>query len=176
MSRAEDEREKAGLRRLLVGAAKTVAGARYCWLATTAEHGGTNARPMQRLPCDPSEDDWTLRFVIDGRSRKASEIRRVTRVAVVFQQDTDDAFVTLIGAATLREDTAAVRQRWKNAYNVYFPSEEDRASAAFVEIVADHLELWIRGVTPEPFGLRPTILERNASGDWRLTSGDCNAV
>jgi hypothetical protein len=30
------------------------------------------------------------------------------------------------------------------------------------------MELWIRGVTPEPFGLRPTILERDDGGGWRL--------
>jgi hypothetical protein len=29
------------------------------------------------------------------------------------------------------------------------------------------MELWIRGVTPEPFGLRATVLERDAGG-WRL--------
>jgi hypothetical protein len=29
------------------------------------------------------------------------------------------------------------------------------------------MELWIRGVTPEPFGLRATVLERDdAEGGW----------
>ena len=32
------------------------------------------------------------------------------------------------------------------------------------------MELWIRDVTPEPFGLRATVLERYAEG-WRLISG-----
>jgi hypothetical protein len=32
------------------------------------------------------------------------------------------------------------------------------------------MELWIRGVTPEPFGLRATALERDADGGWRVVA------
>src|SRR5215216_730999 len=172
MSLVEDEVE---MSRLLAGAAKTVASARYCWLATTAETDGVNARPMGRLPRDPDENDWRIRFITDGRSRKAFDIRRVGKVAVIFQNG-DEAFLTLIGAAMLREDASEVRQRWKDAYNLYFPSEQDRANAAFVEIDAERMELWIRGITPEPFGLHPAILEREASGDWRLIPRDRNSA
>jgi hypothetical protein len=38
------------------------------------------------------------------------------------------------------------------------------------------MELWIRGVTPEPFGMRPTTLERDAGGAWRLIPDDRNAA
>ena len=54
---------------------------------------------------------------------------------------------------------------------MYFPSEQDRANAAFVEIETERMELWIRGVTPEPFGLDTTTLERDKSGNWRLIPG-----
>jgi general stress protein 26 len=168
MSRAQDER--VDVSRLLAGAARTVAGARHCWLATTAENGSVNARPMGRVLRDPGENHWTIRFITDGRSRKASEIRRARQVAVTFEHGGDDAFVTVTGAAVLREEASEVRRRWKDAYNVYFRSDEDRASAAFIEIDAERVELWIRGVTPEPFGLYPTILERDDAGDWRLVA------
>ena len=167
MSRFEDECDEVDVSRLLAGAAKVVASTRFCWLATATE-AGVNARPMGRLPREPDDDKWTIRFIADGRSRKASEIRRVGRAAVIFQRDADDGYVTVIGAAKLCEDAAQDRQRWKDAYGVYFPGEQDRASAAFVEIDAERMELWIRGVTPEPFGLHPTVLVRGASGGWRL--------
>ena len=80
------------------------------------------------------------------------------------------AFVTLIGKATLHENASETHNRWKAAYNVYFPSEADRANAIFVEVEIERMELWIRGVTPEPFGLRATVLERDAEG-WRLIGG-----
>jgi general stress protein 26 len=170
MSRAEYEREAVEVGRLLAGAAKALATLRYCWLVTAAESSGANARPMERLKPDSDESAWTIRFLTDGRSRKASELRRDGKVAVVFQHDPADAFVTVIGTARLREEASELRRRWKRAYDVYFPSDRDRASAAFVEVEAERLELWIRGVTPEPFGLHPTIVERDAGG-WRLVPG-----
>ena len=168
----EDERTADDVSRLLAGAAKTIAGARYCWLATAAEAGCPNLRPMGRLPRNPDEDDWKLRFLTDGRSRKASEIRRAGKVTIIFQHETDDAFAMMTGTAALREDASEIRRRWKRAYDVYFPSELDRANAAFVEVDVERMELWIRGVTPEPFGLHATVLARDAGGAWRLLPGD----
>ena len=42
-----------------------------------------------------------------------------------------------------------------------------RMAAAFRAMCALH----IRGVTPEPFGLRATVLERNGADGWRLIAG-----
>lgn len=175
MSPTKDECDAAEVSRLLAGAAKAIASVRYCWLLTAAQSGDAAARPMGLLRRDP-ENEWTIRSVTDGRSRKAQDIRRSGKVKVIFQRDADDVYVTLAGTARLREGASEVRRRWNNAFNVYFPTEEDRASAAFVEIDAERLELWIRGVTLEPFGLYPTILERDASGNWRLVERDRSAA
>ena len=163
---AESDRES----RLLAGAQRVVANVRFCWLATGGEPGRPSLRPMGRLPPEPGDDAWMLRFITDGRSAKAADIRRVSEVALIFQQDADDAFVTIAGAAALHEDPAEIRQRWKPAYDQFFPTATDRANAAFLEVEARRMELWIRGVTPEPFGLQATILERDAAGVWRLQS------
>jgi general stress protein 26 len=169
MSQTED------VSRLLAGAAKTIAGIRYCWLVTEAESGGLNARPMGQLLTDAGENDWIIRFVTDGRSRKAFDLRHAAEVGLIFQH-ADDAFVALIGKAILIENASEVRQLWKEAYSAYFPGEGDRANAAFVQVDVDRMELWVRGVTPEPFGLHPTTLERGAEGVWRLTSDDRKAA
>jgi general stress protein 26 len=158
--------------RLLAGAAKTIAGIRYCWLVTEAKNGGLNARPMGRLL---TENDWIIRFVTDGRSRKAFDLRHAAEVGLIFQY-ADDAFVALIGKGILVENASEVRQLWKEAYSAYFPGEQDPTNAAFVQVEVDRMELWIRGVTPEPFGLHPTTLKRGADGVWRLTSGDRKAA
>ena len=167
MSREKDERT-AEVSRLLRGVTQTIASVHYCWVATAAETGSTHVRPMGRLPRDLDEDDWTIRFITDGRSRKASEIRRAGEATVIFQ-DANDAFVTLVGPATLLAEASEVRKRWKSAYDVYFPSDEDRANAALIEVNIQRMELWIRGVTPEPFGFRGTTVERDGRGAWRLT-------
>ena len=156
--------------RLLAGAATTMRSARYCWLATATEAGAPHVRPMGRVLNDPGEDQWKIRFLTDGRSHKAADMRRASEVSILFQHDPDLAFVTMIGKAALHENASETRGRWKPAYDVYFPSEADRASAIFVEVEIERMELWIRGVTPEPFGLRATVLERDAEG-WRLIGG-----
>jgi general stress protein 26 len=157
--------------RLLAGAAEAVAGMRNFWLVTAGAGGAAQARPVERLRRDPYDEAWRIRFLTDGRSRKAAEIRRDGRVTAIFQRDADDAFVAVSGRARLREEEAERSRRWKRAFDGFFPTEAERAHAVFVEIEAERLELWIRGVTPEPFGLRPTMLERAADGGWRLVEG-----
>ena len=174
VAQMEDERDPTDVSRLLAGAAKTIAKARYCWLATGAGAIGPSMRPMGRLPRDSGDSEWTFRFITDGRSRKASDMRRTSKAALIFQNDADDAFVALTGAARLGEGESEVRRRWKDAYYRLLRSESDRTYVAFLEIEAQRLELWIRGVTPEPFGLQTTTLERDVAGAWRLTRGDGN--
>jgi general stress protein 26 len=174
MSQREDRRDDVS--RLLAGAAKTITRVRYCWLVTEAETGSASARPMGRLLPETDQNDWTIRFITDGRSRKASDIRRTGKVTLIFQRDADDAFAVLVGRATLLESASEVRRLWKEAYTAYFPTDADRANAAFVEVYVERMELWIRGVTQEPFGLHPTLLERDPGGTWGLSSGPRNAA
>ena len=168
MAQTEHNGDPHDVSRLLAGAARTIASAAYCWLATSSAAGLPSMRPMGRLPRGPGDDDWTIRFVTNGRSRKAADIRSAPKVTLLFQRDADDAYVALTGAARLLTEESEVRRRWKDAYAPFFPTEADRANAAFLEVEARRLELWIRGVTPEPFALQTTTLERDAAGAWRL--------
>lgn len=163
MSRIEDTE----VNRLLEGAGKLTAKVLNCWLVTLSGAGGANARPMGRVLPDHSLNDWKILFLTDGRSRKAAEIRGASRVELIFQNDPDEAFAALAGLAKLIDDPIEVGKLWKANYDAYFPIAEDRANAAFIEVAVDRMELWIRGVTPEPFGLRATVLERDAEG-WHL--------
>ena len=124
------------------------------------------------LACSVRSSDALPSGVMEGQlkilSRKAFDIRRASKVGLIFQ-DADDAFVVLAGRAMLLEGASSMRQLWKDEYNVYFPGEEDRANATFVEVNVGRMELWLRGVTPEPFGMHTTRLERNGGGTWRLS-------
>jgi general stress protein 26 len=154
--------------RLLAAAAGRIAKVRFCWLLTAAGAGGVRPRPMGRLPRDADDDPWTLRFITDGASPKAAALRRGGEVCIIFQNDADDTFAAIAGKARLIEDKGEIGKRWNAAYDVYFPEGPERSNAIFVVIDAMRVELWIRGVTPEPFGMRTTIIERDAGRDWRL--------
>jgi general stress protein 26 len=167
MMRADGEKaQKVG--RLLAGAAQVVAEVHYCWLIVPSDEGMPSARPMGRLMGELGDADWVIRFVVDSGSRKAAALRRAGVLALTFQKGADDAFVLLTGKATLLSEPADVRRHWRSGFSAYFPTAEDQARAAFIELRVARMELWIRGVTPEPFGMRPTTLERGADGAWRL--------
>ena len=154
------------LNELIAGAAKTMASQGYCWLMTTAQDG-IHARPMGRIPAEAGEDALTVRFLADARSRKAAEIRRCGKITALYEHQPSDGYVAVTGTAVLQDDPAVVCRRWKRGYEAYFPTEADRAHALFVEVAIERMELWIRGVTPEPFGMNTTVLEREGDG-WRL--------
>ncbi len=156
------------VKRALDGAGDVVGEVRYCWLAAQAEDGAVAVRPMGRVSPHPRQTDWRLSFVTDGRSRKAVEIRRTGKATLVFQPAREDAYVSLMGSARLSESPAEVRSRWSAAYELYFPTEDDRANAAFIDVVVERIDLWIRGITPEPFGMRTTTLIRDPDHGWVL--------
>lgn len=144
------------MKRLQDAAAAVVARVPYCWLVTRS-----GARPMGRIV---TGEEWTVHFVADLRSDKVAEIQQSPAVQLIFQDTAQDAFVALAGTARLRTDNTL----WKDAYKAYFPTERDRANATFVMVEANLMRLWIRGITPEPFGLHPTVLERDGANIWHL--------
>jgi general stress protein 26 len=166
MSNADDGTEARDVARMLAGAQKLVAGVQYCWLVTG---GGESpwGRPMGRILSSEGNDDWTIRFLTDLRSRKIVDLRNTSTVGLIFQDGGDDAFASLTGAVRLIEDVSEIQALWKeDAYAGYFPTEKDRANAGFIEVRIHRMELWIRGVTPEPFGRRATALQRDPKGAW----------
>jgi general stress protein 26 len=123
---------------------------------------------MGRILSTENNDDWTIRFLTDLRSHKIADLRHTPIVGLIFQNDADDAFASLTGAARLIEEVSEIQARWKeDAHARYFPTEKDRAYAGFIEVRIERMELWIRGVTPEPFGLHATILQRDPKGGWQ---------
>jgi general stress protein 26 len=165
MLSAEDGKEAGDVERMLAGARNIVASVQYCWLVSPSDES-VRARPMGRLLPREHDDDWTIRFLTDLRSRKIADLRHTSTVGLIFQDDGDGAFANFTGAARLIEDVSEIRAFWKEAYARYFPTEKDRANASFIEVRIERMELWIRGVTPEPFGLHATILQRDPKGAW----------
>jgi general stress protein 26 len=166
MLSAENGEEVRHVERILAGAQKIIAGVQYCWLVSRSDES-LRARPMGRILSSESNHDWTIRFLTDLRSRKIADLRHTSTVGLIFQDDGDDAFASLTGAARLIEDAFEVGALWKeDAYVRYFPTEKDRENAGFIEVRIERMELWIRGVTPEPFGLHTTILQRDPQGAW----------
>lgn len=155
------------IQQLLESAESVISRAPHCWLMTLAQSGGVNARPMGRVTPTPSQTGWNVCFLADSRSKKAGDIHSASQVRLIFE-DGDDAFVSLAGAAEVISDTAIIRRRWIADYDRIFPSARDKAHAVFIDIKAEELRLWIRGLTPEPFGVRSSTMRRPVDGDWHM--------
>jgi general stress protein 26 len=157
--------------RLLTAASHVLAGARASWLITAGEEDAVNVRPMGGLRA-VRPGSWKMLYLADARSRKAADIRRAGQSTVVVQHG-DDAFVSVAGLAALLEEASEVRKHWISGYDRYFPTEQDRVNAVLIELDVRRMDLWIRGVTPEPFGLRSTRLAQDADGEWQIRSQPC---
>ena len=151
--------------KLVAGVETIIARTATCWLLSRTDDG-IRTRPMGRIPVRPGEDPWTIRFVTDQRSQKAADLRRSRQVTLVFQKDDEEAYVALEGDVRLIETREDVQALWNEKYRAHFPTDEDRANAAFIEVTVSRMELWVRGLTPEPFGARTTVVMRDCNGGW----------
>ena len=155
---------------LLVAARDTMGKVADCWAATPSEDGGVNVRVVGPIPGVPGEEDWTIWFATWRNSRKAADIRRSGLLTLGYQLHPERAYVALIGGAVLIEDRREIRYRWLEKWRLYFPGGPDDPDTIFVRMNADRIELCVRGVTPEPFGSRPSVIARGDDRNWRIVS------
>jgi general stress protein 26 len=152
--------------RLLAAARGTMAEVPFCWVVTPPLTGAdAHARVVKDNKIDTDEDAWTRWFLARRVSRKVAEIRRAGRTTLAYQHDSGNAYVALSGRAKVVDERAEVERRFR-------PTNEQEAGLIpqmlVVRIVADHLELHIRGITAEPWGQGRTFLDRDADGSWRF--------
>ena len=98
----------------------------------------------------------------------ASTAGQVTGSQQTFTQLYEYRLLLLGGYAIIDHTSFPIIGDPKKAYDTYFPTEEERANAALIGVDVRRIKLWIRGVTPEPFGIRATEIERDEQGLWRL--------
>ena len=158
----------AHIERFLTAARETIAEVPFCWLATRASDGGTNARAVRSIAGAADDDAWTRRFLVRRGARKVAEIRAAPKVTLAYQHASGDAYVALGGRATLVEDNAEMRSLWPSAMDALFPPGFADANIIVVRVAVDRIEVHVRGVTREPFGHGRTLLERAGDGGWRF--------
>jgi general stress protein 26 len=156
---------------LLLNAARdTVAKVADCWAATSSETGGVNVRVVGPIAGVPGEEDWTIWFTTWRASRKAADIRRSGLITLGYQYHPERAYVALIGGAALIEDRREIRERWRESWRLYFAGGPDDPNTIFVRMNTHRIELCVPGVSPEPFGSRPSVIERGDDRSWRIVS------
>jgi|SRR5580704_771174 general stress protein 26 len=156
--------------RLLAAARKVIAEVPYCWVATRALDGGTNARAVRAFAGEPCDDEWTRRFLTLREARKAAEIRVAPLVTLAFQHASGEAFVALAGRAELIDDREVTRRLWlMTSGAALYPDGFVDANMIVAKLAVERIEIHVRGVTAEPWGHGRTLLHRGQSNGWHLT-------
>lgn len=148
----------------------TLKAAEFCFLITLGESGQAEARLMQ--PFEP-EPDLTIWFGTSPTSRKVREIQKDNRVTLGYTQAQAGAYVTLIGTASIEDDTAKKQHYWREDFAAFWPVGPMSEAYSLIKFVPSRIELMHIGqeVAPEPFGLKPVILIRAGEG-WELEEGN----
>jgi general stress protein 26 len=139
---AQDTPAKAALvaaeeRAKLVAAAREIMGAQtYCALVTVDETGRPQVRTMNPFP---PEDDMTVWFATNTRSRKVQEMRRDPRVTLYYSDhETAIGYVSLAGRAVLVEDMQEILKRKRAYWDQAFPGLKN---LVLVKVVPERLDV-----------------------------------
>src|ERR1700722_142060 len=140
-----------------------------CWVVTADPAGGANARVVQPFFSQLDQDDCVVRFLTSASSRKAAEIASSRKIALGYQCDQEQAYVMLVGAASIIDDRGYLREQWRAEWEAYFPKGPSDVDAVIVEVAVERTEMMklARGIAAPPNGLRPASLQRAASGGWQ---------
>jgi general stress protein 26 len=121
----------------LVAAAREIMGAQtYCALVTLDETGRPQVRTMNPFP---PEDDMTVWFATNTRSRKVREMRRDPRVTLYYADHAKaTGYVALSGRAVLTEDMQEILKRKRAYWDQAFPGLKN---LVLVKVVPERLDV-----------------------------------
>ena len=144
---------------LLTVAKDAILSTYYCFLITISESGVPNARLMQ--PYEP-EDDLTVFLGSSPQSRKVSELQGNNRASLAYHSLRENAYVTMIGTASIENDVATRQKYWRDEWKIFFPGGPLSGDYTLVRFAPCRIEVMnlARNIYQQPYGLRPCILVR----------------
>lgn len=147
-------------------ARRTASRTKYGFLITTAQDGAPSARLVQPIV---EADDFEFFIGTHPQSRKVAEIRVYPAVTLAFNKSDEDASLVVYGTATVHQEVDVKEEYWKSTWRLFFPEGPQSDDYVVIRVRAERMELlsFQRNVIPEPFGLRPMVLERTAEG-WHV--------
>src|SRR5512134_2116246 len=141
----------------LVAAARQIMGAQtYCALVTIDEAGRPQVRTMNPFP---PEEDMTVWFATNTRSRKVREMRRDPRVALYYSDHAKAiGYVQITGHAVLVDDREEILKRKRAYWDQAFPGLQN---LVLVKVVPERLDVlnYKAGVQADPETWRTPSVE-----------------
>jgi general stress protein 26 len=142
--------------RLVAAAREIMAAQTYCALVTIDEAGRPQVRTMNPFP---PEDDMTVWFATNTRSRKVREMRRDPRVALYYSDHANAiGYVQVTGRAVLVDDKQEILKRKRAYWDQAFPGLQN---LVLVKVVPERLDVlnYKAGVQADPETWRTPSIE-----------------
>lgn len=155
---------------LVAIALRLVRDAPYGFVVIAEARGAPTGRLVQHLEVT---DELVVRFGTSPRSRKARRIASTGAVTYLVEARERFAYVSITGPAQLVDDLSERQRLWEEGLRAFFPDGPDGADFVLVEIEPERVELWSLAdhVHPDPFGLVPAAVVRDARG-WTAVEPD----
>lgn len=153
----------------LTAAAREIIGAQtYCALVTIDETGRPQVRTMNPFP---PEEDMTVWFATNTRSRKVREMRRDPRVALYYSDHKNAiGYVQITGRAVLVDDMQEIRKRKRAYWDQAFPGLKN---IVLIKVVPERLDVlnYKAGLQADPETWRTPSIELTPTSSGSPPSG-----
>ena len=143
--------------------------AKYGFYISQGNDGWASTRYVQPIT-DWIDGELCVWVGTSASSRKVEETRNNPQVTMGFGNDPAGANLIIYGTAEISNDPVLCRKYWKPAWRLFFPEGPKSDDLVVIRIKPKRIELmdFKRNIIPEPFGLKPLVLEQG-DGQWIVT-------
>jgi general stress protein 26 len=146
-------------RAAVIAAARDIMlAARYCTLVTNGPDGQPQARIVDPFQPDP---DWTIFIATNPLTRKVADIRRDSRVTLLYFVPATSEYVTVVGTAVLDTDARRKAEHWKPEWAGLYKDQNRGDDYQLLRVKASRLEVVSvkRGINNDPATWRPVSVD-----------------
>lgn len=159
----QDMNQKDTLLTKKINIAKEIMGsAGNCALITLDSEGRPRVRTMD--PFSP-EEDLTVWFGTNPRSRKVNQIKNDPRVTLYYFDQANFGYVMLQGTAELIDDKELKKKYWKEQWTAFYPDNDE--NYLLIKVSPNRFELvsYKHGIEGDPINWTPPVIDLNSNGE-----------
>lgn len=147
--------KKASDSTLIEAARAMMIAAGNCALITLDENERTAVRTMDPFP---PENDLTVWFGTNPKSRKAAQIRKNPNVTLYYSDSDATGYVVIYGKAQLVTDQKEKNKRWKAEWKTFYPNQAE--DYLLIKVTPERMEIISesRGILGDPVTWKPPVV------------------
>jgi general stress protein 26 len=133
-----NESEHSPDNKLIVAAKEIMESATTCALISLDKEGRPRVRAMDAFP---PENDFTVWFGTNPKSRKVEQIKNDARVTLYYLENDGSGYVMINGKAQLIDELQEKEKHWKVEWEAFYPNYPDdflliKVSPEWMEVVS----------------------------------------